>query len=270
MWTPPSGTLGTILAETRRRVDSLRGRSAELGRLAGALRPPPVFRDALTRDDVAVIAEIKRRSPSKGAINERIDAGEQARAYEKGGAAAISVLTEPAHFGGSVNDLDTVRSATSIPLLKKDFHVDTVQLLEARAHGASAVLLIARALPPADLARLLRDAERLLLDALVEVRTEDELKSALDAGATLIGVNNRNLETLEMDDAASEKLLPLIPRSAVAVFESGVRSRDDVARASRWGADAVLVGSTLSSAPEPREAVRSLSGVPRTADGPRV
>jgi indole-3-glycerol phosphate synthase len=219
---------------------------------------------ALERSEVAVIAEVKRRSPSKGWIKAGLGAVEQARAYHAGGAAAISILTEPNHFDGSTADLEIVGSEVHIPLLKKDFHVDAIQLLEARAAGASAVLLIARALPQGDLVRLMADADRLLLDALVEVRDRVELQRALDAGATIVGINNRNLETLEIDPRTSEVLLPLIPTGVIAIAESGVSSRQDVERVAAVGADAVLVGSALSAAGDPTEAVRGLAGVPRT------
>jgi indole-3-glycerol phosphate synthase len=263
-WAPPTGTLGQILAETGPRVEALRARERDLGRQAGRRSTPPSFRMALERGGVAVIAEVKRKSPSKGWIKAGLGTVEQARAYHAGGAAAISILTEPNHFDGSTADLETVGSEVHIPLLKKDFHVDTIQLLEARAAGASAVLLIARALRQSDLARLMADADRLLLDALVEVRDRAELRRALDAGATIVGINNRNLETLEIDPRTSEELLPLIPPGVIAIAESGVSRREDVERAAAAGADAVLVGSALSAAEDPTGAVRGLTGVVRT------
>jgi indole-3-glycerol phosphate synthase len=263
-WEPPTGTLGQILTETGPRVEALRARARDLGREAGRRAVPPSFRMALDRSEVAVIAEVKRKSPSKGVIKAGLGAVEQAKAYHAGGAAAISILTEPNHFDGSTADLEIVGSEVHIPLLKKDFHVDTIQLLEARAAGASAVLLIARALRQSDLVRLMADADRLLLDALVEVRDRTELQRALDAGATIIGINNRNLETLEIDPATSEELLPLIPSGVIAIAESGVSRREDVERVAKAGADAVLVGSALSAAEEPTSAVRALTGVYRT------
>lgn len=225
-----------------------------------------MFDTLLSRDaGVSVIAEVKRRSPSKGWINADITAAEQAKAYERGGAAAISVLTEPAHFGGSNDDLIAVRSAVRIPALKKDFHVDTIQLIQARALSASAALLIARALGPSDLPTMMEAARRLGLETIVEIRDEDELLRALDAGATIIGVNNRNLETLEIDPRTSERLIPKIPANVVAIAESGVTGRADVERVATIGADAVLVGSAISAAADPSFAVRALSGVPRVA-----
>jgi indole-3-glycerol phosphate synthase len=214
---------------------------------------------------VGVIAEIKRRSPSKGAINLDMSAVEQARAYERAGAAALSVLTEPAHFGGSIEDLVSVRAAVTVSVLKKDFHVEPIQLLEARAIGASAALLIVRALSPDALRQMVDTARQLELEVLVEVRDEVELARALEVGATMIGINNRNLETLVIDPATSERLLRLVPSTVIAVAESGVAGRGDVEQAARWGADAVLVGSVISAAKDPAAAVLALSGVRRVA-----
>jgi len=206
---------------------------------------------------------VKRRSPSKGAIAESLDAVDQARSYADGGAAGVSILTEPAHFGGSVDDLRRVRAALGIPVLKKDFHVRPVQLLEARALGSSAALLIARALSPALLDELVAHGRSLGLELLVEVRDEAELARAIAAGATMIGVNNRNLETLEIEPETAERLIPHMPSSIVAIAESGVRSRADVERYASCGADAVLVGSVLSASPDPAAATRALGGVAR-------
>jgi indole-3-glycerol phosphate synthase len=232
-----------------------------------AARAPavPSFACALARDDVAIVAEVKRRSPSKGAIRESITAHEQAAAFESGGAAAVSVLTEPAHFGGSLADLETARSHVRIPLLRKDFHLDAIQLHEARASGASAVLLIVRALAPAKLQEMMSLADELGLEALVEVRTDAELMLALELGARVVGINSRNLETLEVDASVPERLLPVIPNGVLAVAESGIETRADVADRARWGADAILVGSVLSRAVDPAAAVRALTGVPRSA-----
>jgi indole-3-glycerol phosphate synthase len=262
-WNPPGGTLGRIVAEARQRVDALRNRRAELAARARDAGDVPSFAAALRRDSVAVIAEVKRRSPSKGWINADISAADQAASYARGGAAAISVLTEGANFGGSNDDLVAVRNAVTVPALKKDFHVDPVQLLEAKGIGASAALLIARALSPDDLPRMTDCAREIGLDVLVEVRDDDELRRALDAGATIVGVNNRNLETLVIDPATAELLLRSIPADVAAVAESGVQTAGDVERYARAGADAILVGSAVSAAPDPVMAVRSLSGVRR-------
>jgi len=264
-WTAPAGTLGGIVTEARARAEALSRRTEELAKAAREAPPAPSLSAALQRDTVCVIAEVKRRSPSKGWINPGIAAAEQAAAYAQGGAAAISVLTEPRHFGGSLDDLLDVRRAVALPVIKKDFHVSTVQLLEARATGASAALLIARALPPSDLRRLVDFAREIALEVLVEVRDEEELNDALELGAGLIGINNRNLESLAIDPATSERLLGLVPPGVVAVAESGVASRDDVERVARRGADAVLVGSTISAAADPAAAVRALTGVTKVA-----
>jgi indole-3-glycerol phosphate synthase len=265
VWTAPTGTLGGIVAEAHERASALCAREAELARTARDASRAPAFGAALRGETVRVIAEVKRRSPSKGWINAGITAAAQAIAYAKGGAAAISVLTEPLHFGGSNDDLTAVRSVVEIPVLKKDFHVHPVQLLEARAIGASAALLIARALAPDALVRMMEAARQIELEVLVEVRDEDELQRALDAGAMVIGINNRNLETLVIDPTTSERLLALVPAPVVAVAESGFGSRDDVERVSRRGADAVLVGSSISAAEDPGAAVAALSEVRRVS-----
>ncbi|HEX6058990.1 MAG TPA: indole-3-glycerol phosphate synthase TrpC [Gemmatimonadaceae bacterium] len=263
-WTPPGGTLGAILETTRRRVEShLLVRRAALERAARDAPATPAMAAALRGGAVAVIAEVKRRSPSKGVINAGLSADRQAAAYVAGGARAISVLTESEHFGGRAEDLVAVRGAVRIPLLKKDFHVHTVQLVEARALGAAAVLLIARALPPAELLRLAAEAHALGLEVLAEVRDARELDVAARSGAAMIGVNNRDLETLAIDAATSERLLPLLPREVVAVAESGVSTAEDVRRMAAAGADAVLVGSSISSAADPASAVARLAKVER-------
>ena len=227
----------------------------------------PSLRSALRQPGVSLLAEVKRRSPTKGAIAEGLDAVAQARAYAEGGAAGVSILTEHAHFGGSVEDLLGVRSAVPLPILKKDFHVAPIQLVEARALGASAALLIVRALPPHQLADMMRIGRALGLELLVEVRDEVELERALAEGATIIGVNNRNLETLIIDPATSDRLIPGIPPHVVAIAESGVKTRADVERYAAVGADAVLVGSSLSASADPAAATRALVGVPRRHRG---
>jgi indole-3-glycerol phosphate synthase len=241
-------------------------RARELERSIESLAATPPFGGALRRANVAVIAEVKRSSPSKGAINVGMDVGRQLRAYEAGGAAAISILTEPDRFGGSNEDLKLARSTVKLPLLKKDFHVHVVQILEARALGASAALVIARAVGPDRLNELMQAGRDAGIEILVEVRDERELELALTLDARLIGVNNRNLETLQIDPETSTRLLPMIPRSVVAIAESGVRSMADVARAASAGADAVLVGSELSKSADPENMVRLLIDVPRMVD----
>jgi indole-3-glycerol phosphate synthase len=217
----------------------------------------------LDRETVAVIAEIKRSSPSKGAINPGIDSGEQARQYEMGGASAISVLTEPERFGGSDEDIRSAMSASSLPVLRKDFHVTELQLAHAAALGVSAALVIVRAVDPAALGALARAAKEMSLELLLEVRDEHELERALNLDARLIGVNNRNLETLEIDPSTVSRIIPLIPENCIAVAESGYASRESVAEASAAGADAVLVGSSISAAHDPAAAVAEIASVPR-------
>jgi indole-3-glycerol phosphate synthase len=173
------------------------------------------------------------------------------------------VLTEPEFFGGSLQDLISVGLTVRLPLLKKDFHIDPAQLDEARTAGASAVLLIARALSPEQLPLMMSAARRRDLETVVEVRTEEELDRALDAGAEIIGVNSRDLETLAVDETVPRRLIPRIPSRAIAIWESGVASVSDVRRAAESGADAVLVGSALSRAVDPRRLVEELSGVQR-------
>jgi indole-3-glycerol phosphate synthase len=220
------------------------------------------MRLALRRDSVAVIAELKRRSPSKGTLNNALNAG-QSVLFERGGAAAVSVLTEPEFFGGSLDDLVAVRSAVRLPLLKKDFHIDPSQLIEARLADAAAVLLIARALSPDELPRMVSAAKHLDLEPFVEVRTDEELERALASGAEIIGVNSRDLETLEVDEDIPARLIPRIPPHLIAVWESGIDSPAHVRRAAESGADAVLVGSVLSRSDNPERLVREMSTVRR-------
>jgi indole-3-glycerol phosphate synthase len=237
-------------------VDSLRA-------AVDGLPAPPSFADALRRADVAVVAEIKRRSPSKGEINAALRAGVQAAAYVQGGAAALSVLTEPEQFGGSADDLSEVHRAVSVPLLRKDFIVDYAQVVEARVLGASAVLLIVKALDPLQLADLIEEAATFDLTPLVEIHDEAELEAALAAKATVIGVNNRDLETLAVDPQNSIRLIPKIPPWVTAIAESGIAHRSGVELQASAGADAVLCGSAVSAAEDPTAAVRALVGVTR-------
>ncbi len=267
-WSPPSGVLGTLVDEARERARALAPQRAALAAAAARAPRPPGFAAALWRPDLAVIAELKRRSPSKGDINPAMPLAERAAAYVGAGAAALSILTQTSHFGGRAEDLAEAAGLVAVPLLRKDFLVDPLQLVEARALGAAAVLLIARALPPAELRTLARAAADEGLESLVEVRSEEELEAALAAGASVVGVNNRNLETLVIDPAVSERLLPLVPADRPAVYESGVAGPADVAHAAGCGADAVLVGSTLSAAADAAGAVRALTGVRRVGRGP--
>ena len=233
-------------------------------RLAEAVTRIAPFGTALRGPNVSVIAEIKRASPSKGSINPDLSVAEQATAYDKGGAAAISILTEPTRFSGSNDDLVAARAVTDLPLLKKDFHVDPIQIIEAKGIGASAALVIARAVAPSALRELFDVGRSVGIELLVEIRDEHELDLALAFGAKLIGVNNRDLETLAIDTGTARRLLPLIPRDIVAIAESGMKTADDVQRVAAAGADAVLIGSELSASQNPEGAVRALSSVKRS------
>lgn len=266
-WTEPIGPLGRLSRAAEVRAQKLERMADELRAMVRDTPAGPSLAASLRRSDVAVIAEVKRRSPSKGVINDGIDAGAQAASYARGGASALSILTEPAEFGGSIHDLRAARAATPLPTLKKDFHVHAAQILEARAAGASAALLIARALPPDQLRRLADVAGSLEIEVLIEVRTESELEEALEIDAAVIGVNSRDLETLVIEPAVAARLIPMIPTDRIAVAESGVSGRGDVERAAGWGADAVLVGSSLSSAGDPAASVAALVGVGRRRRG---
>jgi indole-3-glycerol phosphate synthase len=263
----PACRLDAILTVARQRVEQLRPRRRELERQAGAARPPRPFGDLLQDGAIGVIAEVKRKSPSAGSIRPDLDAAWHARAYAVGGAVAISVLTEPDHFGGSLEDLGRVAEAVSLPVLRKDFILDETQLLEARAAGAAAVLLIVRVLGPARLRALARETQDLALGALVEAHTISELEVALDAGATLLGINNRDLDSFVIDPATSEQLLPRVPRGIIAVAESGIETREDVERMAAAGADHILVGTAVARREDPAAAVRALTGVARRQRG---
>jgi indole-3-glycerol phosphate synthase len=265
-WTPPAGPLGRLSSASAERAVRSRAAKSFDEQFAEALSAPPcpnLLAAIAKRPDVAVIAELKRSSPSKGAINESLDAARQVRAYVAGGATAISILTEPNEFGGSLEDLRVGSALALAPCIRKDFITDPVQLVEARRAGASAALLIARALPSEVLSELVFMARMLGIEPLVEVRDEGELGDALESGALLIGVNNRNLETLDIDIGVSMRLMPLVPVTHLAIYESGVTGVADVERAASCGADAVLVGSSVSAAPDPAAAVAALTQVPR-------
>ncbi|MFL5478405.1 MAG: indole-3-glycerol phosphate synthase TrpC [Gemmatimonadaceae bacterium] len=267
-WTKPTGTLGELTDEAAARAATLRSSVAELRSRAETGPAAPSFAAALRQSRVAIIAEVKRSSPSKGVINQSIDVVGQVRAYESGGASAISILTEPKRFSGSNDDLVRARGATPLPLLKKDFHVDPAQLFEAKILGASAALVIVRAVEPSRFRDLLDAGRDVGLEILVEIRDEAELELALINKAEMIGVNNRNLETLEIDAGNAARIIPFIPKGVVAIAESGVKSAKDVSDLAEIGADAVLVGSELSAAADPESAVRALTKFKRM-DGAR-
>jgi indole-3-glycerol phosphate synthase len=217
------------------------------------------FAGALARPGLALIAEHKRRSPSAGTLRAGATVTELVAAFERGGAAALSVLTERHHFGGSLDDLRAARAASGLPILRKDFLVDAYQLYEAAAAGADAVLLIVAALEPDELERLHRQARALGLDALVEVHDEAELDAALAAGAELIGINNRDLADFSVDVGRTFELLARMPAGKLVVSESGFSERAQLEALARAGVDAVLVGETLMRAPDPEAACRALT-----------
>ncbi len=265
--------LRTIVAATQRITEVRRQREpiAALERRAADASPRgDRFEAALTHiGRMNVIAECKRRSPSRGVLAEHYDPAAIAGRYERGGAAAVSVLTEPTFFDGALEHLTAVRAAVGLPLLRKDFVVDDYQLLEARAAGADAALLIVAALQQAELVRLQRLAWELGLATLVEVHDEEELTRALDSGARVIGVNNRNLRTLTVDVEASSRLAALIPSTVVAVSESGLQTRADLERLAASGYRAFLIGERFMTDPDPARAIADLIAVPAGA-APRV
>jgi indole-3-glycerol phosphate synthase len=218
------------------------------------------FNEALVRPGLSVIAEFKRRSPSAGEISATATVGDQVGAYERGGAAALSVLTDEPHFGGSLADLRAARAACGLPILRKDFIVDPYQLYEAAVNGADAVLLIARALDDDALRELYARARALDLDCLVEVHDEQELERALRIDADVIGINNRNLEEGTVDVATTYELMPDVPAGKTVVAESGISARSELEELERVGVDAVLIGSALMSATDPEALTRELTG----------
>lgn len=230
--------------------------------LSRALARAPV-RDlevALGSRKPAVIAEVKRASPSAGAIADGADPVEVARIYQAGGAAAISVLTEPRHFDGSINDLEAVRATVQVPVLRKDFLVHPSQVIESRACGADAILLITSCLTDDELTAMLAVANDLDLGVLLETHTDEDLGRALETSAPIIGVNARNLETLEVDVESALERIARIPRNRLVVMESGVSTREHVQAAVRAGASAILVGEALMRSADPRSLLGTLVG----------
>lgn len=229
---------------------------------ACSMPPTRGFADALRRDaagqGLAVISEIKRRSPSKGDLNVGLDPADLARTYERGGASCLSVLTDGEFFGGSVDDLQSARGACTLPVIRKDFTVSEADVCDARLMGADCVLLIAAALDPSELCDYHALAVELGLDALVEIHDEHELEHALAAGATLIGVNQRDLVTFQVDHERAVRMAGAIPDDAVKVAESGVRGAEDAGALRAAGYDAVLVGETLVTAADPAAAIAAL------------
>jgi indole-3-glycerol phosphate synthase len=262
---PSADLLAAIVAATRRIVDVRQAREP-FDRLRARLGPlhqpaPGRFQAALSQPDrLNVIAECKRRSPSRGVLRADYDAVSIALGYDAAGAAAISVLTEPTFFDGALEHLQAVRNAVDLPLLRKDFIVSQYQLLEAKAAGADAVLLIVAALQQKELSRLSEQAAALGLDVLVEVHEVDEVSRAIDAGARIIGVNNRNLRTLTVDVRRSETLIARIPRDVVAVTESGLRTAEDLLRLRQLGYRAFLIGERFMATEDPGAELKALLG----------
>jgi len=254
--------LDRIVGDTRDEIARRRER-VPLAQLEQAIASRPEgrpFQEALARPGVSLIAEHKRRSPSAGVIREGATVTEIVQAYERGCAAALSILTEPFHFGGSLDDLSEALSATDLPILRKDFIVDPYQLYESAAAGADAILLIVAALDPDDLFDLLREARDLDLDALVEVHDERELDIALEVEADVLGLNNRDLSDFSVDIERTYELLSDVPAGKTVVAESGYSSREQIDELERVGVDAVLIGETLMRAPDVEDAVMELTG----------
>ncbi|GAA3695741.1 indole-3-glycerol phosphate synthase TrpC [Zhihengliuella alba] len=271
--------LAEIIAGVREDLEQRRAVVGDADIVSAAADAPPA-RDAFRalggatapadRDSrLRVISEVKRKSPSKGALADIPEPAELARQYAAGGAAVISVLTERRRFGGSLEDFDAVRAAVDVPLLRKDFTVEPYQIHEARAHGADLVLLIVAALEDTELVQLLELTRSLGMEALVEAHTEEEVDRAVAAGARIIGVNVRNLKTLEVDRSTFSRLADRIPSHAVIVAESGVRGIDDVVSFAERGADAILVGEALVKDQDPTAAVAAFSEAGSAAKPPR-
>ncbi len=253
--------LDRILSDARSRADDIMGCGPMYRHAASSLPPVQPFSAALRGSGLSIVAEVKRRSPSRGVLATGLDAVAQAQIYERAGANAISVLTEPLHFDGSLDDLGEVRDAVSIPVLRKDFLLEAAQVWEARAFGADAVLLIVAVLGREGLELMMDAAADAGVDALVEVHDEHEAEIAIEAGATLFGVNNRDLTTFKTDLAVAERIADVVMRSGVTtVAESGIHDRHDAVRMSAAGYDAILVGEALVVASDPAETLARLVG----------
>lgn len=252
--------LDSIIEGVREDLAARRGSMGALHERIDAQAPALDAHSFLSRNEMNVIAEVKRSSPSKGNLAPITDPAALAEKYQEAGAAAVSVLTEQRRFGGSLADLDAVRSRIDIPVLRKDFMVDEYQFLEARAHGADIVLLIVAALSKSQLKDFYDLATELGMASLVEVHTQSELESAMDISPRIVGVNSRNLKTLEVSASVFEELIPAIPSSVIRVAESGISTRADVAQAQKAGATAILVGESLVKSGDPISAMRELLG----------
>lgn len=264
---PLPGILAAIVRTKHEELARLlaKGGGEALERMVEGAPPPRNFSAALSRaSEVALIAECKRRSPGAGEIRPGLDPAALTRSYQANGAAALSVLTDETYFGGSMADLEKVRAHTSVPILRKDFTLDPVHVLEARAAGADAILLIVRILDDERLRRLRMQAEALGMAALVEAHDADEIDRAVGSGARIVGINNRDLANFSTRLETTLELRERVPNGVVVVSESGIRSRDDVARLGAAGVNAVLVGEILLRGADPGAAAASLVGVPRT------
>jgi indole-3-glycerol phosphate synthase len=263
--TSSGNLLDAIVAAARRIVATRRANEPVMALETRAARREPrgaAFREALDRTGrINVIAECKRRSPARGVLRVDYHPGELARLYEEGGASAVSVLTEPAFFDGSLTHLEEVRAAVTLPVLRKDFLIDEYQLLEARAAGADAVLLIVAACSRSELVALIEAARTMGLAALVEAHTADQIRQAIDGGATIVGINSRDLTTLEVNLGTCDALAGEIPPGCVAVAESGIRSLEDVRHLYALGYQAVLIGEWLMSAGDPRTTLQTVTGI---------
>ncbi len=256
-----SGILAEIVSTKQQEVADLHVHFAELERAAVARKVPPrPFGAALRKHGPAIIAEIKKASPSKGLLQPDFHPALIAHQYEKGGAACLSVLTDKQYFQGSLHDLEIARAATQLPVLRKDFTIDRVQIFEAAAHGADAILLIAAVLDVHELTQLREVAQSLGLAALVEVHNHPELEKAIDSGAEIIGVNNRNLDTFEVSLDTSLRLSYLMPAGVTRVTESGIFTRADIETLGAAGFHAFLIGESLMKSNDPAGALRALLG----------
>jgi indole-3-glycerol phosphate synthase len=256
--------LEQILAYKREQLGKL-DMEYEIRKLKQSIQDmPPVIsleRSLKAGEDVSIIAEIKRRSPSRGTLNDNLDVRDASRAYESAGARAISVLTEDLHFGGSIDDLRTAKGAVTLPVLRKDFILSEFQVFESRVIGADAILLIAAALTRDSLQRLCGLARKIGLEVLIEIHGLEELEMAVNQDTNLIGINNRDLKTFRTDIAGFKEIASEIPGDIVVIAESGIRNRGDVLLLKEWGADAVLVGESIVTDKDYYEKIRELRGV---------
>lgn len=251
--------LDEIIRRTVEDLPLLREREFEFAAIANQMPEPVNFMTALQSEGLGIIAEVKRRSPSRGVIDPDLDPAAQASAYEAGGSVAVSVLTEPHYFSGSVEDLMAVKTRIDLPVLRKDFVVDPVQVIQARAIGADAILLIMACLTDRQATDLIDEAARWKLDVLVEAHTGDEARRAVGCGAKIVGVNNRDLSTFDVDLAMAERIAPLLPADVVRVAESGIWTVDDARRMGAAGFDAVLVGEALVRSDDPGALIRQFA-----------